>query len=78
MRPHLRQHRTSHKTFIALSMNNLVKTIVIFHDESIFSLNEDQRTQWSSEDMRAIKPKGIREQELWFLILWMNRMDICD
>ena len=69
MQPHLRQHRTSHKTFIALRMNNLEKTIVIFHDESIFLKNEDQRTQWSSEDMHAIKPKDIREQELWFLIL---------
>ena len=36
----------------------LDKTVVIFHDESIFSANEDQRTQWGSADMHSIKPKG--------------------
>ena len=34
------------------------KTIVIFHDESIFSVNEDQHTQWGTSDTVTIKPKG--------------------
>ena len=36
----------------------LKKTIVIFHDESIFNSNEDQSVQWGTHDMVTIKPKG--------------------
>ena len=35
----------------------LQKTVVLFHDESIFSANEDQGTQWGEKDNFAIKPK---------------------
>ena len=31
---------------------------VIFHNKSVFCCNEDQRTQWGSKDMHAIRPKG--------------------
>ena len=34
------------------------KNIVIFHDESIFTVNDDQKTQWGTKDMLVIKPKG--------------------
>ena len=34
------------------------KTVVIFHDESIFNANEDQQTQWGTPDTIMIKPKG--------------------
>ena len=44
------------------------KTVVLFHCESIFSVNEDQRTQWGTQDMHAIKPK-VKVLELWSLIL---------
>ena len=36
----------------------LEKTIVLFHDESIFSANEDQGSQWDEKDNFAIKPKS--------------------
>ena len=34
------------------------KNTVIFHDESIFTVNDDQKTQWGTKDMLVIKPKG--------------------
>ena len=34
------------------------KTVVIFHDESIFSAKEDQHTQWGTSDTITIKPKS--------------------
>ena len=34
------------------------KNIVIFHDESIFTVNDHQKTQWGTKDMLVIKPKG--------------------
>ena len=34
------------------------KNIVIFHNESIFTVNDDQKTQWGTKDMQVIKPKG--------------------
>ena len=40
------------------SEEQLQKTIVLFHDESIFSANEDQGSQWGEKDNDAIKPKG--------------------
>ena len=40
------------------SEEQLQKTIVLFHDESIFSANEDQGTQWGEKDNFAIKPKS--------------------
>ena len=36
----------------------LDKTVVIFHDESIFTTNKDQQTQWGNEDIHVIKSKG--------------------
>jgi len=36
----------------------LEKTIVLFHDESIFFANEDQGSQWGEKDNFAIKPKS--------------------
>ena len=36
----------------------LEKTIILFHDESIFSANEDQGSQWGEKDNFAIKPKS--------------------
>ena len=40
------------------SQEQLKKTVFLFHDESIFSSNEDQTTQWGTDDMVLIKPKG--------------------
>ena len=41
--------------------------MVLFHCESIFSASEDQRTQWGTQDMHAIKHKskgaGIMESD---------------
>ena len=34
------------------------KTIVIFHDESIFNANEDQSTMWGTEDQHFVRPKS--------------------
>ena len=34
------------------------KTVVIFHNESVFSANEDQHTQWGTSDTITIKPKS--------------------
>ena len=38
--------------------NVVEKTVVIFHDESIFNANEDQQTQWGTPDTIMIKLKG--------------------
>ena len=40
------------------SPHQLERTVVIFHDESIFTANEDQKLQWGSADMHVIRPKG--------------------
>lgn len=36
----------------------LAKTIVLFHDKSLFSANENQGSQWGEKDNFAIKPKS--------------------
>ena len=38
--------------------HQLERTVIIFHDESIFTANEDQRLQWGSTDMHVIRPKS--------------------
>ena len=40
------------------SPHQLERTVVILHDESIFTANEDQKLQWGSADMHVIRPKG--------------------
>ena len=40
------------------SSQQLERTVVFFHDESIFTANEDQKLQWGSADMHVIRPKG--------------------
>ena len=40
------------------SSHQLERTVVLFHDESIFTANEDQKLQWGSADMHVIRPKG--------------------
>ena len=52
-----------------------------FHDESIFTANEDQRLQWGSTDMHVIHPKGkgsgimvsnfIDERDEYFIYLFI-------
>lgn len=39
------------------SVNKISKT-VIFHDESTFQANDDQRTFWGTKDMQIMKPKS--------------------
>lgn len=36
----------------------LTNRIFVFHDESIFSANEAQKTTWGSSDMNVILPKS--------------------
>jgi len=38
--------------------HQLDRTVIIFHDESIFTANENQRLQWGSADIHVIRPKG--------------------
>lgn len=40
------------------SSHQLERTVVFFHDESIFTANEDQKLQWGSTDMHVIFPKS--------------------
>ena len=36
----------------------IVKTVVIFHDESTFQANDDQTTFWGAKDMTILRPKS--------------------
>ena len=40
------------------SEEQLQEKIVLFHDDSIFSANEDQGSQWGEKDSHVIKPKS--------------------
>ena len=40
------------------SDDQVSKTVVIFHDESTFQSNDDQKTSWGSKDMQILKPKS--------------------
>ena len=40
------------------SSQQLERTVVFFHDESVFTANEDQKLQWGSADIHVIWPKG--------------------
>ena len=40
------------------SADKISKTVVIFHDESTFQANDDQRTFWGTKDMQILKPKS--------------------
>ena len=50
------------------------KTIVFFHDESIFSANEDQNKIWGIKRQK-ISNQRAKALGLWSLILLMNFMD---
>ena len=40
------------------SDETIEKTIVIFHDESTFQANDDQKSFWDKKDMQVLRPKS--------------------
>ena len=54
----MHQHQKLPTDLESPSADRISTTVVIFHNESTFQANDDQKTFWGTKDMQILRPKS--------------------